>query len=323
MMKLTTVTVGILLFVVGPAHESARAGEMTPRTPPGGFDQPDIGQIVKKISVGDALATIFGAQPSSALWRSPRNDTVFTVARTSSCYFYPQRRTSTSVVLCIESNMSDLRNSRPIRVEVSGLHPDTVYYYRANDSREYVRFRTAPEPGTFIPYQMAVVTDSQGPYDSAGRKDRYSLGEFEQANVAANYQFNLTTQPMRNLVQPDFSLHWGDVVEDARYWIQWEKELYGDLKYYLTHAPCIPAIGNHEYQDPRWWPFFDLPTTPQDDNGSTRAYFAALDQLPGRTSRSTNILPECWTIIINPSPGARCSPTWNQIAYHYNNAHLS
>ena len=257
-----------------PVPESPPTVEPMPRDPPGGFDQPDMNRIVKEVNAGEAVITIFASRPCETLWQSPRDETVFTAGSTGSCYFYPQRPTSTSVVLCSESNMFNLRQSRPIRTEVTGLTPDTTYYYRVNDSREYVRFKTAPESGHFSPYQITVATDSQGPYDSAGRKDRHSLGEFEQANVAANYQYNITSDSMRKLVQPDFSLHCGDVIEDARYWIQWEKEMFGDLKYYLTQAPCIPAIGNHEYEDPRWWRFFDLPTPPQDENGSTGAYFA-------------------------------------------------
>ena len=272
-MRMPTPTVVLFAILVAAAAPSALA-EAVARLPQNGFDQPDPDRLVKEVKVGDAVIRFFGARPSDALWQSPRDETVFTVGSTSSCYFYPQRPTDTAVVLCSESNMFDLRQSHPIRTEVTGLEPDTVYYYRVNDSREFVRIRTAPPKGRFSPYQMTVVTDSQGPYDTEGRKDRHTLGKFEQANVAANYKFNLTSDSMRNLVQPDFSLHCGDVIEDARYWIQWEKEMFGDLKYYLTQAPCIAAIGNHEYEDPRWWRFFDLSTPPQDDDGSTGAYFA-------------------------------------------------
>lgn len=275
-MKTSGAILILCAFLLGTPSWGQTAAGTSPavRPPPHGFDRPDPDRLVQERQVGETVIRMFLSRPSDKLWRSPRDDTVFTVGSTTACYFYPQRPDSTSVVLCSESNMFDLRNSHPIRVHVGGLEPDTVYYYRVNDSREYVRFRTPPPRGQFSPYQISVVTDSQGPYDTDGRKDRHVLGTFEKANVASAYGFNITTDSMRRMVQPDLSLHCGDVIEDARYWIQWEKEMFGDLKYYLTQAPCVPALGNHEYEDARWWRFFDLPAPPQDDNGSTGAYFA-------------------------------------------------
>jgi 3',5'-cyclic AMP phosphodiesterase CpdA len=92
-------------------------------------------------------------------------------------------------------------------------------------------------------------------------------------NLAKDYPFNLISDAMRQQTAPDFSVNAGDIVEDARYSIQWEKELFGQLKYYLIHAPVYPTMGNHEQHDYRFWKYFDLPL-PENAQKNGRAYYA-------------------------------------------------
>jgi len=241
------------------------------------FDQPDLSKVVRRLSTEGAQITIYASKPSARLWTTPRDAVVFTAGTTPSMYFYPQRPTHDSVVLRSESDYFDLDHSRRVAVRVTGLEPNTTYYFRVNDSTELCRFRTAPPPGVFAPFQFTVGSDSQGPYDSVGdrelNKDRHTLGPRKEVNVAASFRFKITVESMRRNCAPDFAVHAGDIIEDARYTVQWQKELLGELKYYLTHAPLFPSMGNHEYHDPRFWRFFELPLGPE-ASGEDRAYYA-------------------------------------------------
>ena len=243
------------------------------------FDQPDPDHVVKTVEAGGAKITVFQSKSVEQVWQSPRDSTVFTAGMTDAPYFYAQLPSATGFLLCAESKCLDLDNSSKLRVEVTGLQPDTTYYFRVNDSHEYCRVRTAPEPGRFRPFQFTVVGDSQGPYDAVGdrelNKDRHTLGPVDQANLSKNMSFNLTTESMRRRVAPDFSVHVGDIVEDARYTVQWQKELFGQLKYYLTQAPVYLTMGNHEYHDPRCWRYFEMPV-PVYERAPERAFYSFL-----------------------------------------------
>jgi hypothetical protein len=262
-----------ITFVVAFVTEPLLAAE--PRL--GRLDQPDLNHVVKTVEAGGAQITIYQSKPAEQAWKSPRDSTVFTAGTTDSPYFYAQRPSSTEFLLCAESNYLDLDKSNKLRVQITGLQADTTYYFRVNDSHEYCRVRTAPEPGTFRPFQFTVVGDSQGPYDSVGdrelNKDRHTLGPPDQANLSKNMSFNLTTESMRRRVAPDFSVHVGDIVEDGRYTVQWQKELFGQLKYYLTQAPALLTMGNHEFHDPRCWRYFEMPV-PVYERAPERAFYS-------------------------------------------------
>ena len=263
----------ITMFVLTLICSSLRSAEPHPRQ----FDQPDLDHVVKILEVGGAKITIFPSKPVEQIWQSPRDSTVFTAGTTDSPYFYAQLPSPTGFLLCAQNNYHHLDRSNELRIEVSGLQPDTTYYFRVNDSHEYCRVRTAPKPGTFRPFQFTVAGDSQGPYDAVGdrelNKDRHSLGPADQANLSKNMSFNLTTESMRRHVAPDFSVHVGDIVEDARYTVQWQKELFGQLKYYLTQTPVYLTMGNHEYHDPRCWHYFEMPV-PVYERASERAFYS-------------------------------------------------
>ncbi len=227
------------------------------------FDRPDLDNIVQVVSAGDAAITVYGSVPAGSLWLFPRDTVIYTAGTSRASYFYPPLPTHHSVLQCRGNKCYDLDNSQPVRVAITGLRPSTTYYYRFNDSAELVRIQTHPSPGTFAPFQFTLTGDSQGPYDPTGdqflNKDRNALGPWSTINDAANFQFNITTDAMRRHVSSDFSISIGDDVEDGRYTVQWEREFFGWLKYYLTHAPVYMAMGNHEFHDPRCWRFLELP----------------------------------------------------------------
>ena len=241
------------------------------------FDAPDYHKIIRHLEEAGNTITIYGSRPAVKPWESALDNTVYTAGSSQQPYFYAQNPEDDSFILCAESRYYDLEHSAQIRIKIAGLEPDTTYFYKVNDSEEIIRVRTKPLPGVFEPFQFTVVGDSQGPYDALGdeqlSKDRHKLGPWPGLNRARGYPFNLTTVAMRSRFAPDFSVHLGDIVEDGRYAIQWEKELFGQLKYYLLHAPVYVTMGNHEQHDSRFWKYFDL-SLPENAPQTKRAYYA-------------------------------------------------
>lgn len=231
------------------------------------FFAPDLSESIKRLACGGTTITVYAGKPSKQPYRLlARDQTVFTAGsagRVAYSYFYPQAVTATSIQLRAETDYFDLKKSKPVSVTVTGLAPNTVYFYRVQDSDEVHRFRTKPAAGVFAPMQFVVIGDTQGPYDSEGdrnlNKDRFAPGSFANANLAKNAAFNLVTKAIRACATPDLVPHVGDIVEDARYWDQWSREMFSSLKYLLTLAPVYPAMGNHEQHDSRFYRYFEVP----------------------------------------------------------------
>jgi len=303
------------------------------------FDAPNYDKVITRLEIAGNIITVYSSQPATKPWISTLDETIYTAGSSQGPYFYAQKPEHGSFILCAETHYYDLEKSTPIRVEVTGLEPNTTYFYRVNDSAEINRIRTKPLPGTYAPFQFTVVSDSQGPYDPFGdvqlNKDRHSLetmsminrakeflfkliavamrklgnnqhvselmikinrakshffnlitvamcklsndrhssGLTTKINCAKGYSFNLITAAMRRQTAPDFSVHAGDLIEDGRYNYQWEKELFGQLKYYLLHAPVYVTMGNHEQHDNRFWKYFKL-SLPENASQNKCAYYA-------------------------------------------------
>jgi hypothetical protein len=245
--------------------------------------EPDLENPLRTIDSDGVTIIIYAAKASEHPVRlSERDQTVFSAGSGDAPYYYPQNPTPTAIELRAESNYYDLTKSETLAIQVTGLQPNTVYFYRVADSVEVNRFKTPPMPGEFVPFRFAVIGDTQGPYDHPGyeniNKDRLVMAPFAEANLPANAQFNRITESIRSSnVKPDFVAHVGDIVEDGRYWVQWTREQFSDLKYLLTMAPVYPIMGNHEYHDPRFHRYFSLPITDEDHAADPERPFFSYD----------------------------------------------
>ncbi len=108
-------------------------------------------------------------------------------------------------------------------VEFVGLTPGRTYHYQTESSegRTPLRsFRTAPDPAA--PFCFAVVGDTQDNDD-------------QRARVRAAIE----------RVQPDFTLHTGDLVEDGNNQDQWE-QWFNTMQPLIAGSPLMPAVGNHD-----------------------------------------------------------------------------
>jgi len=282
-----------LALILGPVAAGQSEGltrvdesptaETATRNVAAAFFRPDLSNPIKSLVSNGTTITVYAGAPSAVPYRLPeREPTVFTVgAESRAPYYYPQALTSTSVQLRAESDYYDLKNSKTVSITATGLSPNTVYFYRVADSREVHRFRTKPASNVLDPVQFVVIGDTQGPYDKAGdrdlNKDEFVMGPFEKENLSENVEFNRIVEAVCEQSVPDLVVHVGDIIEDARYSVQWTREMFSRLRYLLTLAPVYPVMGNHEQHDPRFFRYFDLPVLGSAGESGPRPAFYSFD----------------------------------------------
>ncbi|MEJ2013476.1 MAG: metallophosphoesterase [Anaerolineales bacterium] len=108
-------------------------------------------------------------------------------------------------------------------VQLTGLKPYTLYYYRV-DSGKVAVFRTAAAPGD-SGFRFAVYGDTR----SGDRVHRAIIRQMVD-------------------MQPDFILHTGDLVENGKAVSEWNR-FFNIEEPLLRIAPFYPTLGNHEEHD--------------------------------------------------------------------------
>jgi len=122
-------------------------------------------------------------------------------------------------------------------ITLEGLKPYTLYSYRIESggvpiSAEY-SFRTAPD-------------NTQTEFSFVAFGDTRSQHSVHQA-VAARIE----------MLEPDFVIHTGDLVDDGRHLDQWET-FFKIEQAVLSRAPFFPAMGNHEEDADHYFDLFHL-----------------------------------------------------------------
>lgn len=271
---------GGAFFVLFLLSFTANAREATSSAKPAlgrEYDHPNFSRVVQEIPFDGIPITIYESQKSREPYLPKARDThVFTAGSTLVPYFYPQNPSPDGIVLQAQSDYFNLEKSQTLKQKITGLKPNTAYFYRVGDSVEVNRFKTKPQPGAFEPFQFMVISDTQGPYGSSS--DPQSLGSYEHFNQTANAErFNKITEAARRYSQPDFIMHCGDIIQDARYPTQWTREMFRDLKYLLTLAPMYPTMGNHEYHNHGFHNYFDLPISQAEHQAQPERAFYSFD----------------------------------------------
>ncbi len=122
-------------------------------------------------------------------------------------------------------------------VRITGLRPDTLYYYRAGSGEfmtEFFTFRTNPNLNK--PFRFAAYSDSQN------HPERHSK-----------------LIPMIAKLGPSFILHAGDAVERGWEEERWQKEIFDVIRPLAFFIPYYFAIGNHEANSDYYYKYFSYP----------------------------------------------------------------
>ncbi len=162
----------------------------------------------------------------------------------------------------VTSTYEDIAGVRWHTVHLTGLSPDTRYYYRCisdGDTSTVYHFRTAPAPGSRGHLRFVVVGDS--------RTD--------------TYQTHYISTVIEQQLIHDFGTHWsdsvrfvihvGDIVTSGDQIAQYKNEYFLPYSNLTAYLPFYVSIGNHENESAYYYAhmkYEDLTGAPYDDPSS-------------------------------------------------------
>jgi hypothetical protein len=127
-------------------------------------------------------------------------------------------------------------------VRLTGLEPETTYFYRVLRTDDAGRFLASP----IRSFQTAVRDDTPWAFGVIGDTQRNP----EVTRRCAEGIYGL---------RPNFVMHCGDVVDDGFAKNQWLQDLFEPSARLIAHVPIFPVIGNHENDSRFYYDYFDLP----------------------------------------------------------------
>lgn len=136
-------------------------------------------------------------------------------------------------------------------VKITGLKPDTLYYYRAGDGdrmTEFFSFRTNPD--RFKPFRFAAYSDSQN-----------------------HPEIHSRLIPMIAKLHPAFILHAGDAVEKGWEEERWQIEFFDVIRPIAFYIPYYVAIGNHEANSDYYYKYLSYPYPEGDEQHESYYWF--------------------------------------------------
>ena len=139
--------------------------------------------------------------------------------------------------------------------QISGLAPDTTYYYTATtgaDSSSMAHFRTAPTASAEKPFRFAAVSDTQHDLGNSTK-----LQEIVNDGIIAYIHDHFGADLADHLA---FWIDAGDIVDNGTEYAQWKHDLFDEIQDLSGTVPLYPVPGNHD-QDAHWFfDYFVLPT---------------------------------------------------------------
>jgi predicted phosphodiesterase len=178
-------------------------------------------------------------------------------------------------------------------VAVTGLEPETSYFYRVCSSRG-----SGKSCGKTYSFKTAVKRESAYAFVVLG-DNRTFPSRFKKIAELAYAE------------RPDFVVHVGDVVTNGEIKSQWKREFFDPAAPLMRHVPTYIAIGNHE-RDADW--FYDYVSYPEPENFYSfdygNAHFTIVDSNDKPTKDSAQ-----YKWIERDLAGSNA--TWKFVAHHH------
>ncbi len=137
--------------------------------------------------------------------------------------------------------------------QITGLAPDTAYYYRvrtATTTSGVFRFRTPPLPSDEQPFRFVAYSDTQG--GPVPDKHTEVINEGVIAFVHDNFGPNIEDELA-------FAIEPGDLVDSGVVYEQWKTQYFDEEQNLLQHIPMYAVPGNHEGDSHWFFDYFKLP----------------------------------------------------------------
>ena len=137
----------------------------------------------------------------------------------------------------------ELSNQKRIHeVKISGLQPETLYFYRAETFTQDgesiysdgYSFSTAVNDDT--PFAFAVIGDTQGNPKVCGEICKLAWAQ-----------------------RPSFCLHAGDLVDTGTNDSNWTEHFFPGMEELICRVPLFPVLGNHEQDARNYYNYMSLP----------------------------------------------------------------
>ena len=184
--------------------------------------------------------------------------------------------------------------SRIHEVKLSGLKPETIYYYRViSDCGAYGKVKSK-----LYSFKTAVKKDSAFAFVVMGD------------NRTLTYRFHRISQ-LTYAERPDFVLNVGDVCTNGLKKFEWKLEFFDPAKELMANVPTYIAIGNHE-RDAFWYYYYVSYPEPENyysfDYGN--AHFAIIDS-------NKDLSPGSEQYQWLEQDLAKSQATWKFVAHHH------
>ena len=144
---------------------------------------------------------------------------------------------------------------------ISGLEPNTKYYYRVitnNAQSDVFDFVTPPLPNSEAPVNLVSMSDMQ--------QDWQHTGVFE--DIINNELIPFVNNRFGNDLSTDIAYVFipGDLVATGSNYSSWESTFFDPAQALFQHVPVYPVAGNHEQNSENYFKYFSLPTNGTNQN---------------------------------------------------------
>lgn len=152
-----------------------------------------------------------------------------------------------------------LAATRIHHVHVTGLQPDTRYYYRVKTGAaisDVFDFITPPLKGSEKSFSLVAMSDMQ--------QDNLNPTVFKEVCEEGVLGYMTTTQSEDLAANIAFVMIPGDLVDNGSDYLSWKNTFFKPSELLFSRVPVYPVLGNHEVNTATYFKYFDLP-----DNGTT------------------------------------------------------
>lgn len=147
-----------------------------------------------------------------------------------------------------------LEASRIHQTQLTGLAPDTTYFYRVTTGAavsQIEHFRTPPLREAEKPFRFVAYSDNQrddGNPTEHGQIVRDGVIRYVNQNYGPELSDELA-----------FVLNAGDLVDDGWVYADWKGDYFDEAQPLISRIPSYPVLGNHEGSSPFYFQYFRLP----------------------------------------------------------------
>jgi len=156
---------------------------------------------------------------------------------------YGEKQSSLDKVMGEESDLHEVR--------ITGLKPDTEYFYRAGDGQNMsIMFKFRTNPSHHKPFRFVAYGDSQN-----------------------HPEIHSKLIPMIAARSPSFVLHAGDAVERGGEEERWQTEFFDVVRPLIFYIPYYISIGNHEANSQYFYKYVSYPYPEGDEQHESYYWF--------------------------------------------------